>query len=133
MRIAGHYAEFWPSAAGVPEGSVKDFATTSRVPDADSVVRYLHDGCRILSVMSIDPDVFDPTEDVMGGSSVLTDGVWVWRHSLAYYFHRYHLRLSPEFLARVRNLHCQRPPVSAERMKEITDQLKAVLVSRTAH
>ncbi|MEU5693283.1 hypothetical protein [Actinosynnema sp. NPDC020468] len=126
MRIAGHYAELWPAAAGRPSGSIRDFTGDEREPDADRITHYLSNGSVIYEIMGVRPDLFEPTKTIIG-SSVTTDGVWVWRDGLAYYFRKYHVRLEPEFLAHIRSQDYQVPPVPIDRMTELADRLDEFL------
>ncbi len=127
MNILGHYEELWPEAAGTPQGSIKEFATTEREFDADRIRGYLDSGDVIASIMSVNRDLFDGESEILGGSSILTDGMWVWRQGLGYYFDHYNLRLPPEFFARVRQLNYQVPPVLDQRASEFTREIIKIL------
>ena len=127
MKILGNYVELWPKTANTPLGSIKKYVQADRARDADLIRRYLSSGETIISMMSVDVDVIEGTTEILGGSSVLTDGVWVWRESLAYYYHRYNLRLPPDFIQAVRGLKYQVPPVLDQRGAEFSKELRKIL------
>lgn len=122
-KIAGHYSELWPAKAGPAEGSIKDFASNKPEPDAHRISQYLHKGEIICSIMGVDPDVFEPTNNIIG-ASVKSDGIWVWRTALTYYFSKYHIRLQPAFLQHIRNHNYQIPDTPTD---DLTEQLIQIL------
>jgi hypothetical protein len=78
------------------------------------MVNYLKSGYPILDVMELTTDFIDGAFRVPGGSSVLTDGYFVWRADLASYVERYHIDLPQEFLDAVHNYGYRIPPVQHE-------------------
>jgi hypothetical protein len=64
------------------------------------VVEYLRSGVTLVMSPGRDEDVLDPTR-MAGSASVLTDGVYVWPKTLAYYVDTYDVELPSEFEAHV--------------------------------
>ncbi|EFL15239.1 hypothetical protein [Streptomyces sp. C] len=127
MKILGFYAELWPPAAGSPEGSIEDFVRESPEPDEAAILRYLDDGCEILSFMGSVKDVLGSGERIVGGDNILTDGEWVWRGDLWYYVLTYHLALPAEFLQQVRARQYLTSDVSSEQRVAVYEQMRRVL------
>lgn len=64
----------------------------------EPVVEYLKNGEEVVDVMEYCPDPLDHTVGISGGSSLVTDGVYVWRYDLYYYVLRYRISLDDEFV-----------------------------------
>ncbi|MFF4543189.1 hypothetical protein [Streptomyces sp. NPDC001435] len=64
----------------------------------DTIVRYLEEGELLVATGSWVDDLVNPDNKRIRQYSILTDGVWVWPSSLAYYLDRYHTELPDEFL-----------------------------------
>ncbi|MFD3428758.1 hypothetical protein [Nocardia fluminea] len=122
MKIAGLFEEFWPPAAN-PRGSIREFVAESGSADEARICRYLRSGDFVFAAMGMAEDVFGSGESIMGGSSVLTDGEWVWRSDLQFYVSKYHVELPHEFVDRIRSLQYSVPVVSVEDMSMLTDQI----------
>ncbi|MEU5693910.1 hypothetical protein [Actinosynnema sp. NPDC020468] len=120
MKILGHYRELWDTC-GDPQESIRDFLGSDRERDAALVRAYLDSGVDIISTMGVDPDVLGGDHTVVDGAGILTDGEYIWRRDLGYYFDTYDLRLPAEFLDRVRELDYRVPPIDDERGMEISD------------
>ncbi|MEU5690969.1 hypothetical protein [Actinosynnema sp. NPDC020468] len=118
MKILGFYDELWPYATGT-DGSIKAHTSTSREPDTDRVRQYLDTGDLILAIMSNDPDVMGGDRQIFNGSSIRTDGEYLWRQDLGHYYDNYDLRLPAAFLAQVRELDYQVPEVSDGQAAEV--------------
>ncbi|MFG1604133.1 hypothetical protein [Actinoplanes sp. NPDC049265] len=112
MRTAGMFAELGRVKQDEPQPSITDHVLASPLPDADRVVAYLRAGHRLLDFMDISDDVFDPSRQVLGGPSVLTDGDWMWRDDLAYYVEWHQVTPPPELLELIRRRHYIMPIVA---------------------
>lgn len=64
----------------------------------EEVVAYLRSGVTLVVSPGLDEDVFDPRK-YADSASVLTDGVYAWQKTLAYYVDTYDVELSAEFEA----------------------------------
>lgn len=103
MRTIGFFAELGPNRPDIYTGSIRDAIRGSAADDEDALVGYLNSGSPLVDIMEATPDVISRDRYVPGGSSILGDGVWVWRQDLPYYVQRYHLDLEPDFVRHVRD------------------------------
>jgi hypothetical protein len=72
-----------------------------RPENKQEVVGYLRSGITLVISPGRDQDLFDPRK-YAGSASVLTDGVYAWPHTLAYYVDTYDVELPAEFEAHMR-------------------------------
>lgn len=63
----------------------------------DKVLGYLESGYTLIDMMGRESDILDDETSIPGGSSIMTDGEWIWRQDLIYYVRRYSLHLPYEF------------------------------------
>lgn len=87
---------------------------------AESVAQYIDNGHPILDVMEGVVDVVGGKFTYPGGSSILTDGVHAWRADLASYVRHYKLALAEAFLAHVSSHGYAVPPISRDKLIDIT-------------
>lgn len=102
LEAVGFYRELDPDGPSVYCGSIFEGIRESGDDDESEVVRYLENATAVLDVLDAPIDVVDGSVHIPGASSLLSDGKWVWRHDLIYYYSRYHLRLDEKFIERVR-------------------------------
>ena len=65
---------------------------------AEKIASYLASGIPVLDSMEATIDPLDKSVFTPGGSSLLSDGFWVWRYDLAYLIVKYRLRLPEQFI-----------------------------------
>ncbi|MCZ7374902.1 hypothetical protein [Micromonospora sp. WMMC250] len=102
LKSAGMFREFGPVRSAEPQESIFDSVAAEELPDVTQVVAYLNSGHVLIDVMDVADDAFDPAQQVMNGSTVMTDGDWLWRKDLAYYVRRHRVALPEDFLALIR-------------------------------
>ncbi|MDG4839855.1 hypothetical protein O7631_25280 [Micromonospora sp. WMMD967] len=102
LKAAGMFREFGPVRSAEPQESIFDSVAAEELPDLAQVVGYLNSGHVLIDVMDVADDAFDPAQQVMNGSTVVTDGDWLWRKDLAYYVRRHRVALPEDFLALIR-------------------------------
>lgn len=102
LKAAGMFRELGPVRSAEPQESIFDSVTDEELPDLTEVVTYLTSGHVLIDVMDVADDAFDPARQVMNGSTVLTDGDWLWRKDLAHYVRRHRVALPEDFLALIR-------------------------------
>mgnify|MGYP004490329077 CR=1 FL=1 len=107
-----------------PELRIRDHIAPDPLRDADRVVAYLRAGHGLIDMMDLEDDPLDPARQVMNGSSILTDGEWLWRYDFAYYVSRHRVVVPEEFLAVIRARHYIVPDVSVERLIALTPDAK---------
>jgi hypothetical protein len=96
------FLEFGPVHSAEAQESIFSYVDENPLPDVAEVLKYLGAGHVLIDFMDIADDVFDPSEQVMNGSTVLTDGDWLWRRDTAYYLRFHNVRLPDEFLELIR-------------------------------
>ena len=107
---------FFPELAAVGEfGEVSIFSSVRETGEDDEnfIVDYLDGGHCIVDVTESVPDVVSGRlhPRSAGGSSLITDGAWVWRQDLAHYVITYHVRMPEEFLSHMRSVGHRVPPL----------------------
>ncbi|GAB4106559.1 hypothetical protein GCM10028790_55780 [Micromonospora taraxaci] len=102
LKAAGMFREFGPVRSAEPQESIFDSVAAEELPDVAQVVAYLNSGHVLIDVMDVADDAFDSTRQVMNGSTVMTDGDWLWRKDLAYYVRRHRVAVPAAFLALIR-------------------------------
>lgn len=110
LRYAGNFCEIGydddPDAPSLVVSRGKRVAGNK-----PAVVAYLRSATMLIFSPGRDEDHFDPSKSA-GRSSILTDGVWVWPATLAYYVESYDVELPAEFEAHMVKNSFQPPPVA---------------------
>ncbi|MEU8215607.1 hypothetical protein AB0C47_07545 [Micromonospora taraxaci] len=102
LKSAGMFREFGPVRSAEPQESIFGSVAAEELPDLTQVVSYLNSGHVLIDMMDVADDAFDPARQVMNGSTVMTDGDWLWRKDLAYYVQRHRVAVPEAFLALIR-------------------------------
>ncbi|MER7557647.1 hypothetical protein ABTZ46_11930 [Nocardioides sp. NPDC126508] len=128
MEFAGFFRELDPDDPSDIYGrrladAVGGDVTYSRA----EVLHYLESGYPILDVMESTPDPLEPDLSVRGGPSLLTDGLWVWRHDLAHYVRRYGVDLPSAFLRRMGAMDHTIPDVDVDALRAFSLEVSARL------
>lgn len=99
LKRLGFYREFYPGT-GSSLPSIHDEVRPTGVAEESAIVEYLRAGNMIAAVMEGMADVIDGElfRGSSGCSSLLTDGVWLWRQDLAHYVERHHVPVPDDFL-----------------------------------
>lgn len=84
----------------------------------EEVVAYLRSGITFVFSPGLDEDVLDPRK-YAGSASVLTDGVYAWQKTLAYYVDRYDVELPAEFETHMQRNRWAIPPKIDKRTLEL--------------
>lgn len=83
--------------------SIYEARTGHMIEDRAQVIEYMKtEGFAALDYMSAIPDLLDQKELILGGPSLHTDGVWVWRTDSIHYFEYHQLEIPEDFLRHVR-------------------------------
>ena len=102
MKAIGVFDELVKSQKG-SGGSLRVLAGGLTDEDARAAAVYLKSGVPVLDIMEMTRDPLHPDTKIPGGSSLMSDGHWVWRQDLAYFVERYRVQLPEEFLRHVRS------------------------------
>lgn len=126
LRLLGFFDDFGYSgelAAGPLSAQVQSFGE----PDEAKIVEYLDVGHHLTYFMEAGVDVLtgEVHRHTSGCSSLVTDGLWVWRADFAHYLEAYHVPLPAAFTARVRGLGYRMPPLVGARFAPLYDEILA--------
>jgi hypothetical protein len=96
-------------------GSIFEAVRDDSQPGEAKIVDYLRRGIALFDIMegTYDPVAKDRS-GVSGGSSLITDGVWLWRLDLPYLVEKHHLALDGEFISHARNMNYVIPEIPDE-------------------
>jgi hypothetical protein len=122
VRTAGMFAELTQARYPTPTPSIHDSVAIEPLPDVDTVMAYLDAGHVLIDVMDSEDDPFNPGRRIANGSTMITDGEWLWRQDFTYYILYHDVIVPPEFLAAIRAHNYVVPEVLEERLLEIVDE-----------
>lgn len=120
VPTAGMFVELDQGLHPSPAQSIRDNLAAEPLPDGDRVTAYLAAGHPLIDMMGVETDYLNPTWEYLGGSSILTDGRWLWRRDFACYVRRHHVLVPPELLGRIRGFGHEVPACSVERLTELS-------------
>jgi hypothetical protein len=124
LRLLGFFDDFG-YAGELAVGSLRGQMKPAGEPDEAEIVQYLDVGHHVTYFMEAGVDVLtgEVHRHTSGCSSLVTDGVWVWRADFAHYLEAYHVPLPAAFTARVRRLHHQMPDLVGADFAPVFDEL----------
>ncbi|MDI3419943.1 hypothetical protein [Streptomyces luteolus] len=120
MQFVGFFCEIEPDNPDVYSAPISLALAGADGYPAEEMARYLESGHPIFDVMEGTRDVVGDLFHSPGGSSLLTDGRFVWRVDLASYVKHYCLGLSDEFLNHAAGHSYQVPDVPFRQLLEIS-------------
>ncbi|MGW3320926.1 hypothetical protein [Streptomyces virginiae] len=103
MELIGFYREMGPENDAVFREPIGDKVRDQVPYPKAEMKRYLDSGHPIFDIMELTIDVIEGAFRVPGGSSLLSDGRFVWRVDLAAHVERYNLELPAEFVEHARS------------------------------
>jgi hypothetical protein len=117
LKSVGFFAELGRS----PDyhGSMRDISASEPSTDEAALIDYLRSGHQLFDVPETAFDVLQHDLKIVGGPSLLSDGMWIWRLDLPHYVGRYHLRLPREFVDHVRANEYAVPALSDEELTSV--------------
>ncbi|MFJ1750930.1 hypothetical protein ACIOJD_32530 [Streptomyces sp. NPDC088116] len=124
LKLIGFYREMYSVSWGSPVPSVESGVEKYSVRN---LVGYLESGYPVFDVMELTTDVIGGAFSVPGGSSLLTDGEYVWPVDLASYVEKYHIALPQDFLETVRRHDFRIPSVGQETLLDISVEASQAL------
>ncbi|MFE1404246.1 hypothetical protein ACFW5D_11390 [Streptomyces sp. NPDC058770] len=132
VKLIGFYREMDPEYESSWGGPIPPPESGAGKYPVRDVVNYLKSGYLIFDVMEMTTDVIQEAFRVPGGSSLLTDGHFVWREDLAPHVERYVIDLPQEFLDAARSHGFRTPPSDHEVLLEISIEASRTLGFRPA-
>ncbi|MCX4429673.1 hypothetical protein [Streptomyces mirabilis] len=113
MHRAGFVREFFEGPVSLP--GINELARSDSVEwqrKAPLIVSYLSSAPVIIEFTETELCLLGCGENLVGCSSLFTDGSWVWREDLAHYVGRHGVELPAEFIERMQGFEWK-PPVDA--------------------
>ncbi|MBF6211536.1 hypothetical protein IU487_10810 [Nocardia puris] len=111
LGTVGIYREMYSvPKEGLP--SLREASNTQPLTDRQAILDYMRAAPPVFDVLEDVVDLFDNTTVIPGGSSLLSDGQWIWRVDSIHYLATYRLAFPEPFLYHVRGANYQ-PPAAA--------------------
>lgn len=121
MRALGLFRELEPQRPSVFMKSIADAVREHPGQHDHEVAAYLDSGVPLIDIMEATTDVIGGDASIGGGSSILTDGTWVWRQDLSFYVRKYHVELEGEFLEHAMRLNFAVPEPNRSSLLALAD------------
>lgn len=81
-------------------------------PEKDRMLEYLRAGHQFMQIMTHVIDPLDPTQPAVSAGLLMTDGIWAWPESYAYFLARYDVEVPEDFVAYARRSGFRIKPVN---------------------
>ena len=95
------------------QGSIVKVVANSPHPDQENIISYLEGGTTIMVAPVVAVDILDPELPFMGdGLKLFSDGEWIWPNDLVEYVTRHNVRISEDFISRMREMLWKCPVLS---------------------
>ncbi|GAA3855095.1 hypothetical protein ACWEP2_13730 [Streptomyces sp. NPDC004279] len=118
-RFLGEFREL---KHGRPDGPSLHASLRSKGdPHEADLVRYLRAGSMLAASGSAVYDVLSPTNELIDGLHLLTDGEWFWYPDLAHYVERYHVPVDDRFVEHARLRGWSAPQLSEAELIQLAD------------
>lgn len=112
LKSVGLYREMYEGRH--PElPSIFESFTGRTIGDRESVLEYMRGAPGVFDVLDVLEDLINDTDQIMSASSLVSDGIWIWRVDSMHYLSRYDLDIPEEFLLHVRQRNYD-PPKSID-------------------
>ncbi|MGV9409172.1 hypothetical protein ACWDOP_04585 [Nocardia sp. NPDC003693] len=89
--------------------SIFDSRSDHPIDDRDAVLTYMRSAPVAFDVLDVADDLINGTDRIMSASSLVCDGVWIWRVDSMHYLSRYALTVPEGFLRHVREREYRAP------------------------
>jgi hypothetical protein len=124
LKLLGFFDDFGHSGE-LAAGPLRAQVQASGEPDEAQIVEYLDVGHHLTYFMEAGVDVLtgEVHRHTPGCSSLVTDGLWVWRADFAHYLEAYHVPLPADFVARVRGFRHQMPDLVGADFAPVFDEV----------
>jgi hypothetical protein len=127
VKTAGMFIELDQGRHPEPVQSIADCISKEPLFDAEKVVAYLRSGHYLIDMMDSQNDVLDAmARRIIGGSSILTDGEWLWRDDYAYYVRRHNVVVPENLLTTIRQRNYIVPPVPEPVLLDLTKEARTL-------
>ncbi len=116
------FAELTQAEYPTPISSIRNNISAQPLPDTDAVTAYLDAGHVVIEMMDVEDNPFNAAQQILNGSTMLTDGEWLWRKDFSFYVRNHDVSVPPEFLAAIRNHAYIIPEVPEDRLIAIANE-----------
>jgi hypothetical protein len=113
-----------------PAQSIADHISDEPLVDMKNVVAYLRHGYCLFGVMDSQTDVLNPAREYINGSSILTDGEWLWRQDYPYYVQYHNILVPADLLTTIRDRNYVVPAVPEQVLIQLTDHAEELAFGR---
>lgn len=120
MQSVGFFREMEPGNPMTFSESIKDSLGQRGTYNAEQVATYLESGHPVFDITETTADVVGEKFRVPGGSSVVSDGQYVWRIDLPAYVRSYLIALPSDFLEFMAANRFEIPDVPREQLYQIS-------------
>lgn len=121
LKPVGLYREMYEDRdLGLP--SIFESVTEHVIEDRERVLGYMRAAPGVFDVLDVLKDLINDTDQIMSASSLISDGVWIWRVDSMHYLSRYDLDIPEEFLRHVRERNYE-PPASIDFTPEFESRM----------
>ncbi|MFH9084371.1 hypothetical protein [Streptomyces sp. NPDC017673] len=122
-RFLGDFRELDHGRPGGP--SLAASLRSEGDPHEEDLVRHLRAGALLAASGAAVRDVLSPTNELIGGLHLLTDGEWFWHTDLAHYVERYHVPVDDRFVEHARLRGWSPPQLSEAELIRLADAFLA--------
>jgi hypothetical protein len=120
MKMVGFYREMDSSNPETFHETLRENVNNPPNYSREMVKNYLDSGYPIFDVTETTVDVIAGSFRVPGGSSLLSDGIFVWRVDLSMYVERYGVTLPEDFVSFMSANDYSMPPASRESLLTVS-------------
>jgi hypothetical protein len=117
LRLVGFFKEL--GSGEYYHASIRQSVQADPARGERLVIDYLEHGHVLIDVPETSTDVISGGRRIIGASSLLTDGTWLWRRDLPYYVGTYHLSLPEDFLQHLQNGEFKVPAMSGQELEKV--------------
>jgi hypothetical protein len=130
VKTAGMFVELTQARHPAPAQSIADHISERPLEDVKEVLTYLNRGYVLIGIMDVENDVLDAERQLLNGSSILTDGDWLWRKDFPYYVRYHNVVVPDDLLAMIRDRNYTIPSVPDHVLANLSKQARPLAFGR---
>lgn len=112
-------------------GSIREWQQGASYDDQARVAGYLDSGAPLAATSAPAVDVLHPDRPVIGPTTVLTDGEWVWPSDLAHFVRRHGVTVPASFRERMRRVGWLVPTMTDEQVGDVALRVRQGIGGRS--
>ncbi len=125
IKLIGYWKEDGDRFLNMP--SLHESINLSNYSDKEQILHYLTQCPSLVASPGVKKSLLD---DEMVGLGIQTNGAWAWPRSLVYYFEKYNILISEEFVDLIRSQAYVAPRFDEERLIAISMELREAMFKR---